>query len=975
MLKKVLIIFFALCAFLNTMGLAQYGRPSGYPELDRGNQLYEKGKYSESKRVFHEVLESEKFEPGTGPWVIAKIGYGVTLLELEDDHGADLIFEAASKAHEDLPLELQAYIKKQLGWANGVKGNTRTRWKVYEEGYQTALQSGDPFRIADLQINMSLISREKNEFEAALDYAQRATDYFRENRSDFHLYLALRNLGIAYRNLAFLDKAIESLLEACAIAEEMENRDLISSAYTFIGLVLKNAGRYDMALYYYEKLLKFAEESGSYLWMHIVTNDIGTVYSFMSDQSSALEYYNRSLEYLSKTGKKNDNLGAVTIQNIGLVYAALGRYSLAEEAYLEALGRFEDPKDFHSITRNYQFLSTLKLRTDSLQAALNYANLAVKRALTTENIELKISALTQLATVYERLGEYDLSLAHYKRAFNMASRGRGFRHTYSLINLSEAFRNVRSDSCYFYADKAFREIEWIRNNIYGDDLQTENFKRYAGFYKEVARWHLEDHGDVETAFRLIEESKSRTLLDHLSSGVVERLLDETSSIKIRQQAKIIDQKYRQLEREKDEGRRSEIRSEIRDLELYYQSALNTLRAENPELRNFEAAQIYSASDLRQKLDRKTAVLQYSVHRGTLISLWLTENDSGFFLQKLRDNTPYISLSGQVSELRESIQNGEPRATIQEKSETLYRLLIEPFKSLRPETERLLIIPDGPLHYLPFEVLIGPDGSYLIENYETKYLPSASTLFYIPDPHRNADKELLAVAGSGIQSGGLLSDSRSQNNFASLPATLIEVDTIATLFDRKLILKNEEVSEAGIKSLSLDAFRYIHFATHGTFDKENPRQSGLILSKQDELETLFGEDGLLNSGEISLLKLNADLVVLSACNTGYGRAVAGEGLLGLQRSFFKAGASSVVVSLWNVIDKSTAYLMSDFYRNLTDYEDEEFGLWNSTLLFLDLYDQPLFDYKSRALRDAKLAMIEHPYYSHPVHWAPFIYIGK
>lgn len=975
MLKKGLLIFFATCTVFCTSGFAQYGRPSGYPELDRANQLYQEGQYSESKQLYYGLLESQKFEPGSKPWVIAKIGYGVTLLELEDKYGADLIFDADSIAHDDLPLELQAYIKKQLGWANGVKGNTHSRWKTYEEGYQTALLSEDPFRIADLQINMSLISREKNEFEAALEYAQRASDYFRKNRSDFHLYLALRNLGIAYRNLAFLDKAIDALLEACTIAEEMENRDLMSSAYTFIAAVFKNAGRYDQALYYYDKLLTFAEESGSYLWMYIVTNDIGAVYSYMGDQLSALEYYNRSLEYLSKAGRQNDSLAYLTIQNIGLVYSSLGKYDLAEQAYLEALAGFKDPADSHLITKSYQYLSILKQRTGSLQIALEYANLAVERALATENVELKISTLTQLAAVYEALGEYGLSLAHYRKAYTLASRGRGFKHTLSLITLSEAFRNVQSDSSYFYADKAFQEIEWMRNNIYGDELQTENFKRYAGFYKEVAQWHLEDTGDIETAFRLIEESKSRTLLDHLSSGVVERLLDETSSIKIRQQAKIIDQKYRQLEQEKDEERRSEIKSAIRDLELSYQSALNSLRAENPALRKFETTQIYSISDLQQLLDRKSAVLQYSVNGGTLITVWLTENDSGFFLHKLKDHNTSVSLSEEVSQLRESIQRGEPKSAIQKKSETLYQLLIEPFKRLMPQIEKLLIIPDGPLHYLPYEVLINPDGSYLIEDYETKYFPSASTLFYIPDPHRSVEKELLAVAGSGIQSGDLFTDSKSQSNFASLPATLVEVDSIAALFDSKLVLKNEDVSEASIKSLSLDSFKYIHFATHGTFNKENPRQSGLILSKQNELETLFGEDGLLNSGEISLLKLNADLVVLSACNTGYGRAVEGEGLLGLQRSFFKAGASSVVVSLWNVIDKSTAHLMGSFYRNLSNYEDEQFGLWNSMLLFLGLYDQPLFDYKSRALRDAKLAMIEHPYYNHPVHWAPFIYLGK
>jgi len=127
--------------------------------------------------------------------------------------------------------------------------------------------------------------------------------------------------------------------------------------------------------------------------------------------------------------------------------------------------------------------------------------------------------------------------------------------------------------------------------------------------------------------------------------------------------------------------------------------------------------------------------------------------------------------------------------------------------------------------------------------------------------------------------------------------------------------------------------------------------------------------------MSSLKLAANLVVLSACNTGFGKVVPGEGLLGLQRSFLKAGASSVMVSLWSIYDRSTAVFMSNFYENLNSFEKEEFGWWEKTLQFVGLYNTPLFDYKAKAIRDAKLKMLEHPYYNHPVYWAPFILIGK
>jgi len=235
--------------------------------------------------------------------------------------------------------------------------------------------------------------------------------------------------------------------------------------------------------------------------------------------------------------------------------------------------------------------------------------------------------------------------------------------------------------------------------------------------------------------------------------------------------------------------------------------------------------------------------------------------------------------------------------------------------------------------------------------------------------------MLAVAGSGFTENSLGTEVSSQNNFASLPSTLIEVESITKAFSNTKILKNDDVTEAGLKSHDLSQFRFLHFATHGNIDEVNPSQSGLILSKKADIESLFGEDGYLNSSEISGLTLNADLVTLSACNTGMGKVVTGEGLIGLRRSFLSAGASSVMVSLWSIYDRSTADFMSEFYSMLKTHESADYGIMNRTLDWFGLYEHPLFDYKAKALRDAKLAMITHPYYSHPVHWAPFILIGK
>jgi CHAT domain-containing protein len=186
----------------------------------------------------------------------------------------------------------------------------------------------------------------------------------------------------------------------------------------------------------------------------------------------------------------------------------------------------------------------------------------------------------------------------------------------------------------------------------------------------------------------------------------------------------------------------------------------------------------------------------------------------------------------------------------------------------------------------------------------------------------------------------------------LPYTRTEVTGIGALFpgsERRVFL-GTDANEQKVKSETLDRYRYIHFAAHGVVDEENPARSGIVLS----LEGSEKEDGVLQVTEIMRLKLNADLVTLSACRTGLGKVVSGEGVLGLTRAFFYAGARGVVVSLWSVNDTATAEMMKIFYRNLKR------GMS-----------------KDESLRQAKLELSrgKHLAWRHPYYWAGFVLVGE
>jgi CHAT domain-containing protein len=191
----------------------------------------------------------------------------------------------------------------------------------------------------------------------------------------------------------------------------------------------------------------------------------------------------------------------------------------------------------------------------------------------------------------------------------------------------------------------------------------------------------------------------------------------------------------------------------------------------------------------------------------------------------------------------------------------------------------------------------------------------------------------------------------RTGFSRLKYSEKEVTEIATLFEEgsaQLFLREEAkediIKEAGI----LIPFSYIHFATHGLMDEKNPENSSLVLSR----ETGGAEDGFLQAKEIALLEMDPDLVVLSACQTGLGKMVRGEGMIGLTRSFIYAGTPSVISSLWSVSDASTAELMLRFYENLIQRKLS----------------------KTDALRRAQITMITDGQYAHPFYWAPFILVG-
>jgi CHAT domain-containing protein len=326
-----------------------------------------------------------------------------------------------------------------------------------------------------------------------------------------------------------------------------------------------------------------------------------------------------------------------------------------------------------------------------------------------------------------------------------------------------------------------------------------------------------------------------------------------------------------------------------------------------------------------------------------------------------------TLRRKVDEFRKMIdrRDGTTRQALTARARELYDLLIRPAEALLGENQRILIVPDGPLHVLPFAALMRSENEYLIEWKPIHTAVSVTVYAGLKKMRRELRSAAVDVAAFGdpryptddrtkqprIDDAELRSAVERGLTFARLPFTREEVESITALYpNHSEKYLGAEATESHAKSLGTKV-RYIHFATHAVLDAQFPLNSAVVLTIPEKVVEGH-ENGLLQAWEIfDQMRLDADLVTLSACSTGLGKEIKGEGLIGLTRAFQYAGARSVLASLWALNDFRAADFMKQFYGQLKQGKT-----------------------KDEALRVAQLYMLRSRASSHPYYWAAFTLSG-
>jgi CHAT domain-containing protein len=473
-----------------------------------------------------------------------------------------------------------------------------------------------------------------------------------------------------------------------------------------------------------------------------------------------------------------------------------------------------------------------------------------------------------------------------------------------------------------------------------------------------------DERHREEAYRYSERSKAGVLRDALNeaaarafAGIPAALLDQER--RLRQDLAVADLRVNEaLEERAEEPALRPLRETRFELLRRYEALQTRFEKEFPEYYDLKYRVDTAGSDevRARALDARTALVEYFVGAADVVIFTLTAE--GLEVTGASRET----LEADVRELRRAIA-ARDAAGYARSGARLYRALLAPVEA-RVKAKDLVVVPDAALSGVPFEALLASepspgsgDGSlpYVLREHAVSYAYSATVLLQTLARRKDSPRDEFVGFAPGFDE-----TPASAGAPAPLPASRQEVTDVRALFRRRAGLfggwrsgrsrmyLGRDATKSRLQSAGLEDYRYVHLATHAVVNEDHPASSRLLLQPEGR----SGDDGALTLGEIYNLRLNADLVVLSACDSGTGRIARGEGIIGLTRGFLFAGAKSLLVSLWPVSDEATAGLVVDFYAAL-------------------LGGRP----KSEALREAKLrTLARNPEYAKPFYWSPFVLVG-
>ncbi|MGA7937853.1 MAG: CHAT domain-containing tetratricopeptide repeat protein [Kovacikia sp.] len=810
--------------------------------------------------------------------------------------------------------------------------------------------------------NLGIAADAQGNYTKAVEYHQQGLVIARQLKDLQSASIALRNLGMAHYFLGNYVQAIAAYQQDLAIARQLNDR-------TGEGWLLGNQaiayyylGEYGKAIELQQQRLAIMRDLNDPQGEGVALGGLGIAHYYQGNYAKAIFYYQQSLAIVRKIGDRQSE--AAALANLGNAYFSLGEYDKAIDSYQQSLGiaqEIDHPQSVNTILGNLgraysvlgNFAQAIAYHQQSLasarsipdrqaegvalgnlgttyQALGNYAKamefarqwLAIARQ--SNNRQGEAAALDDLGMGYHSLGNYPQAIAHYHQSLAIArsihnQRGEGLvldhlgNALFQSGNLETAEQTLRS---------SIQVWESLRAGLGDTGINPVNIHQIDANKVSLFETQIETYRTLQQV--LVAQKKSDAALE-----VAERGRAQAFSELLAQRLSVKSQGH---QFPTPESRPSPSKSPT--LEQIRQIA----KRQNATL--IEYSIIYD----RSKNQHQTEAAESTLY------IWVVQPTGTITFRQLDLNGLNLRQSGTAQTPISLTFRPEPDL-ISKQLKQLHQLLIQPIADLLPTNpdQPLIFIPQGPLFLVPFAALRDASGQYLIEKHTILTAPSiqvveqTSQLKAIGNRQWKRDRQAPCPSSRlPCRSPALIvgNPEPMPQAMPALPDAEAEAETVAKLLQAPALTRQQATKAAVLQQMPLA--RWIHFATHGIFNNQRGLESAIVLASTAK------DDGLLTAAQILELKLRADLVVLSACNTGRGK-ITGDGVIGLSRSLITAGVPSVVVSLWAVPDSPTTFLMGEFYRQLEQSSD-----------------------KAQALRQAMLITLrQHP---DPLDWAAFTLIG-
>ena len=831
---------------------------------------------------------------------VSDIGEALDIFRQAGD--ADSIIEASS----------------QLGAAEEGHRRYGRALTAFGSALDTSREAGSKIKSADALRRVGRVYHLRlNRFDRAREAFTKSIALYEEEGEEKRAIAVMIDLASADVDAGALAKAETILNKALIRADNIDDKKLTALATFHLSNVAWFRGNYSQSLEWVDKSIALAEKRDAKNELVMSYSTKGLVYWSLNDYPKATEALEQSLATAREIGAKLDEASA--LNNLGLVKRSAGLLGEAKSSFETALAIDQKLKSDWGVAYDTRNLSIVFLMMGDIKTA---EKMGVEAVRLTNKIGDKINgakALLQLANVNAAKKKWPETISNAREARTMATKG-GIAEVLWRAHRVEGkalYATGKKDDAVYAYKKGVEVVENLRASIKSENLRHGFLDDKQDLYEELILLLIEQK-KVKEAFSFAERARARGFIDLL--GKTPPKLKTKAEIKEYKRIKNLQARVDELSRAD-----SAAMSERDEAALQLSAAIDKIRINHPELLPFVSVEPVSADQTLEALGDKTALLEYVVTKRKTILFIAGAGKIDAVLLPITKN----DLAKRVIDYRLAIQDGAP---VEENPKFLGKLLLGQAMKKIEQFDVIGIAPHGPLHYLSFAAT-RIDGSWLIDKKPIFYVPSAS-VFMQTKARRSQDPPAMMSALA-------VGDPDLGNYDSELPLAQLEAKSLKWIFPKVTTLTRKDATESSVTQKA-ENYQIVHIASHALYDTVAPLDSALYLTADKN------KDGALMAKEIFSMNIDADLVTLSACQTGLGSVSRGDEVIGLNRAFFYAGAHTIVSTLWRVDDMASAILVKRFYRNL------------------------ITDEKAEALRKAQLTLKKR--FPHPSFWAGFTLVG-